>query len=105
VENRTRRAVVVSVASDTAAVMPQFLAGQRGTISIAILDPGNGIGVEILGVPGCAVLAEDTLPTPEPITLVLEDGTAPSTVSISLLGTAVAEPMAQPAASTECLGG
>jgi hypothetical protein len=49
VENRASIGVVVSVASDTAATLPGFEPGQRGTIEIPLGNPQNGISVEIQG--------------------------------------------------------
>jgi hypothetical protein len=82
VENHAGVGVVVSVASDTAATMPGFEPGQRGTISIPLLDPENGISVEIQGR-ACRLLASGMYPTPVPFTLLVEDGPQAGAVQIS----------------------
>ena len=60
VENRTERRLIVSTATDVAAFMPEFEAGQRGTVFIPLDNPRNGIGVEIYGEPGCVLLGNAT---------------------------------------------
>jgi hypothetical protein len=103
VENRTQRTLIVSVASDGAATMPEFAGGQRGTVSITILNPTNGIGVEIIEGP-CALVGEATLPTPIPFTLVIENGSDPTSVTLSTLPNVGATPMPQPAEAGRCSG-
>ncbi len=82
VENRSRVPVVVSVASDSGATMPAFEPGQRGTISIPLLNPQGGVGVEVQGTE-CRLLAAGSFPTPEPFTLLVEDGAQAGTIRIS----------------------
>ena len=72
VENHSGLGVVVSVASDTEAAMHGFEPGQRGTISITLGNPQNGIGVEIQGSE-CRLLASGLFPTPGAFTLLVED--------------------------------
>src|SRR5438105_2921422 len=73
VENRSHLPVIVSVASDMAAVLPGFEPGQRGTISIPLLKPKNGISIELQAV-GCRLLVKGFFPTPLPFTLLVVDG-------------------------------
>lgn len=82
VENRSQVPVVVSVASDAGATMPGFEPGQLGTVSIPLLNPQNGVGVEVQGAE-CRLLAEDSFPTPVPFTLLVEDGAQAGTIRIS----------------------
>lgn len=85
VENRSSTPIVVSIASDTAAVMPGFEPGDRGTISIALLDPANGIGLEVLGPPpDCRLLAEGIIPTPVPIEIIVHEGARPGRIEVSM---------------------
>ena len=81
VENRTQRTLIVSVAGDAEAAMPEFAGGQRGSVSLRVLNPTNGIGLELIG-PDCELLAEAILPTPQPFTLVLEEGADPTEVTV-----------------------
>jgi hypothetical protein len=103
VENRTERTLIVSVASDTAAIMPEFAAGQKGTVSITVLHPANGIGVEIIEGP-CDLVGESMYPTPAPFTLVIEDGADPASVTLSTLPTIGTTPMPQPPEAGRCSG-
>jgi hypothetical protein len=95
VENRASIGVIVGVASDTAAVLPGFEPGQRGTISIRLLNPQNGIGVEIQGS-GCRLLASAIFPTPLPFTLVVEDGADAGGVKLSTVEGVSATPIPMP---------
>jgi len=104
VESHASVEVVVSVASDTAATMHGFAPGQRGTISIPLLDPENGISVEIQGS-GCRLLASDLYPTPVPFTLLLEDGPQAGTVQLSTRGGASRTPLPLPSRSLVGCGG
>jgi hypothetical protein len=82
VENHASIGVVVSVASDTAATLPGFEPGQRGTISIGLRNPQNGISVEIQGTE-CRLLATAMYPTPSPFTLLVEDGAQAGSIQLS----------------------
>lgn len=104
VENRSRVGVVVSVASDTAATMSGFEPGQRGAISILLLDPTNGIAVEVQGAE-CRLLAEGMFPTPLPFTLLVEDGAQAGTIRISRLAGALRTPTPLPSNSLVGCGG
>lgn len=104
VENHSRLPVVVSVASDTAATMPGFEPGQRGTVSIALLNPKNGIGVEIQGAE-CRLLTSSFYPTPIPFTLVVEDGTGPGTVRLLTVAGTSSTPLPLPTNSLVGCGG
>jgi hypothetical protein len=104
VENRATIGVVVSVASDAAATMPGFEPGQRGTISIKLFNPTNGIGVEIQGV-GCRLLASAMYPTPGPFTLVVEDGADAGAIRISTVTGTAEAPIPLPTNSLEGCGG
>jgi hypothetical protein len=104
VENRTQRTLIVSVASDAAAAMPEFVGGQSGTVSITVADPTNGIGVEVIAGPGCDILANGTFPTPRPFTLVIEDAADPSTVRLSARPTVASAAMPQPRDAGRCSG-
>jgi len=53
-----------------------------GTISIKLLNPQNGISVEIQGI-GCRLLASEMYPTPSPFTLLVEDGPHSGSVKLS----------------------
>lgn len=98
VENHASVGVVVSVDSDAAATMPGFDPGQRGTISIPLLDPENGISVEIQGTE-CRLLASAMYPTPVPFTLLVEDGAEAGTVQLSTRAGASSTPLPLPSNS------
>jgi hypothetical protein len=104
VENRASIGVIVSVASDTAATLPGFEPGQRGTISIKLLNPANGIGVEIQGAE-CRLLASAMYPTPGAFTLVVDDGAEAGAVELSTRPGAVATPIPLPSNSLIGCGG
>lgn len=104
VESRASIGVVVSVASDTAATMPGFEPGQRGTISISLLDPNNGISVEIQGSE-CRLLASANYPTPVPFTLLVDDGPQAGTVQLSTRAGTSRTPMPLPSNSLVGCGG
>jgi hypothetical protein len=104
VENRSSIGVIVSVASDTAATMPGFEPGQRGTISIKLLNPVNGIGVEIQGT-GCRLLASEMYPTPGSFTLVVDDGAGTGTVKLSTEPKTAPQPIPLPSNSLVGCGG
>lgn len=104
VENRASIGVIVSVASDAAATMPGFEPGQRGTVSIRLLNPANGIGVEIQGT-GCRLLASTMYPTPGGFTLVVEDGAGAGTVKLSTRPETAAQPIPLPSNSLVGCGG
>lgn len=104
VENRSSIGVIVSVVSDTAATMPGFEPGQYGTVSIKLLNPANGIGVEIQGV-GCSPLADASYPTPGGFTLVVEDGAEAGTVRLSTRPEMAAAPIPLPSNSLVGCGG
>jgi hypothetical protein len=104
VENRASVGVIVSVASDTAATMPGFEPGQRGTISIALLNPENGISVEIQGSE-CRLLASAMYPTPVPFTLLVENGPEPGAVKLSTRAGTSRTPMPLPSNSLIGCGG
>jgi hypothetical protein len=100
VENRLRVPIIVSVASDTAATMPGFEPGQRGTISIGLKNPQNGISVEIQA-PGCHLLASAMLPTPATFTLLIEDGPGAGSVRLSTVAGSSSIPIALPVNTLE----
>jgi hypothetical protein len=64
-----------------AATLPGFLPGQRGTISLDMIDPSNGLAVEIQRHP-YILLAEDTYLAPEPFTLLIQDGPNPGSIEL-----------------------
>lgn len=104
VENDASIGVVVSVASDTAATLPGFEPGQRGTISITLKNPQNGISVEIQGTE-CRLLASARYPTPSPFTLIVEDGPERGSVMLSTRDGASANPIPAPSNSLVGCGG
>lgn len=104
VENRSRVPVVVSVVSDYAAVMPGFEPGDRGTISILLRNPQNGIGVD-LQREGCQLLAEGMYPTPVPFTLLVDDGARAGEVELSMVAGASSIPLPLPVNSLRGCGG
>lgn len=104
VENHASIAVVVSVASDSAATLPGFEPGQRGTISISLRDPKNGISVEIQGT-GCRLLASETYIAPSPFTLLVEDGPQSGSVRLSTRAGVSSTPMTLPSNSLVGCGG
>lgn len=104
VENRSRVPIIVSVASDTAAMMPGFEPGQRGTISIGLKNPQNGISVEIQA-PGCRLLASAMLPTPVPFTLFVDDAPGAGIVRLSTVAGTGLTPLPLPINSLEGCGG
>lgn len=104
VENHSSRGVVVSVASDYGASLPGFAPGQRGTISIHLLNPQNGIGVEIQDG-ACGLLAKALYPTPDPFTLIVADGAKVGEIALSTRKGASATPIPLPSNDLEpCLG-
>jgi hypothetical protein len=104
VENESRLGVVVSVVSDDAALLPGFAPGQRGTISIPMLNLQNGIGVEIQDGK-CRLLAQGNYPTPKPFTLVIEDGPTPGTIRLTTRSDVSTSPIPLPSNSLEGCGG
>jgi hypothetical protein len=104
VENRASIGVVVPIVSDTAATMPGFEPGQRGTISISLRNPENGIGVEIQGNE-CRLLTSGMYPTPVPFTLLVEDGPEAGTVQLSTRAGASSTPIPLPSNSLVGCGG
>ena len=85
VENRSSVDIVVSVASDVAAELPGFRAGDRGTIVLGLELPTNGIAIEIqaVGDRACELIASEHYPTPDPFTLLIDDGDEPGSVELS----------------------
>lgn len=104
VENRASIGVIVSVASDTAATMPGFEPGQRGTVSIGLLNPANGISVEIQGT-ACRLLASAMYPTPGGFTLVVENGAGAGSVKLSTRRETAGQPIPLPSNSLVGCGG
>lgn len=104
VENHASIGVIVSVASDTAHTLPGFESGQRGTISINLRNPENGISVEIQGTE-CRLLASAMYPTPSPFTLLVEDGPQAGSVKLSTRADASSSPIALPSNSLVGCGG
>lgn len=104
VENRASVGVIVSVASDTEATLPGFEPGQRGTISIRLLNPENGISIEIQGTE-CRLLAKAMYPTPVPFSLLLEDGPQGGTIQLSTSAEVSSTPMPLPSNSLVGCGG
>jgi len=98
VENHASIGVVVSVASDTAATLPGFEPGQRGTIEIPLGNPQNGISVEIQGTE-CRLLASAMYPTPSPFTMLVVDGSQSGSVKLSTRAGAFASPIPLPSNS------
>jgi hypothetical protein len=98
VENRSQVPVVVSVASDAGAVLPGFEPGQRGTISIPLLSPQNGIDVEVQGVE-CRLLASAYFPTPGTFTLIVEDAAGAGDIQLSTVAGASLTPLPLPSNS------
>jgi hypothetical protein len=95
VENRSSIGVVVSVASDWGAVMPGFEPGQRGSVRLRLIDPANGVSVEIQGG-GCRLLADSYYPTPRVFTLLVDDGPRAGTIRLSTRAGGTARPMPLP---------
>lgn len=104
VENRASIGVVVSVASDTAATLPGFEPGQRGTISISLRNPHNGISVEIQGTE-CRLLASAMYPTPSPFTLLVENGAQSGSIQLSTRAGESSTPIPLPSNSLVGCGG
>jgi hypothetical protein len=104
VENHASIGVVVSVASDTAATLPGFEPGQRGTISISLRDPQNGIAVEIQGTQ-CRLLASETYIGPSPFTLLVEDGPQSGIIKLSTRAGVSSTPIPLPSNSLVGCGG
>lgn len=104
VENRSRVPVVVSVASDAGATMPGFEPGQRGTISIPLLNPQNGVSVEVQGAE-CRLLDKGFFPTPVPFTLLVEDAAGAGNIQLSIVAGASSTPLSLPTNSLTGCGG
>jgi hypothetical protein len=96
--------VIVSVASDTAATLPGFDPGQRGTISISLRNPQNGISVEIQGTEW-RLLASAMYPTPSPFTLLVDDGAQTGSVNLSTRAGGSSAPIPLPSNSLVGCGG
>jgi hypothetical protein len=104
VDNHSSRGVVVSVASDYGASLPGFAPGQRGTISIHLLNPQNGIGVEIQDG-ACGLLAKALYPTPDRFTLIVDDGAKAGEIALTTKKGASATPIPLPSNDLEaCFG-
>jgi hypothetical protein len=104
VANRSSIGVVLGLGWDMGGGIVGFESGQTGSITLLLNDPANGFGVEVLGVPGCALLAKANYPTPGALTLVIKDGSTPGSVKLSTLGTVSATPMPRPANELVCSG-
>ena len=104
VENRSRVPVVVSVASDAEATMPGFEPGDKGTISIMLKNPTNGIGVEVQRE-GCHLLAKGIYPTPEPFTLLIDDAAEAGEIQLQTVAGASSTPLPLPVNSLRGCGG
>jgi hypothetical protein len=104
VENNSSVPVIVSYATDTEADLPGFLAGQRGTITVRMADPRNGLAVEIQR-PGCVLLAEATYLAPDPFTLLIQDGPSAGTVKLGIRPWVVEPPMGLPSNDLVGCGG
>jgi hypothetical protein len=104
VENHASIDVIVSVTSDTAATLPGFEPGQRGTISISLRNPQNGISVEIQGTE-CGLLASAMYPTPSPFTLLVVDGSQSGSVKLSTRAGATRTPIPLPSNGLVGCGG
>jgi hypothetical protein len=104
VENHASIGVVVSVASDAAATLPGFEPGQRGTISIPLRNPQNGIAVEIQATE-CRLLASAMYPTPLPFTVLVVDGPQSGSVKLSTRAGASSTPIPLPSNSLVGCGG
>lgn len=72
--------------------------------SIPLLNPENGIAVEIQGSE-CRVLASARYPTPVPFTLRLEDGPQAATIQLSTSAEVSGTPMPLPSNSLVGCGG
>jgi hypothetical protein len=94
VHNEATIPVIVSVASDAGATLPGFEPGDRGSIVIPLLNPLDGIHVEIQAG-GCFLLASANLPTPDPFVLTIEDGIG-RTVTLRVNGEVSPEPIPLP---------
>lgn len=104
VENHSTVSVVVSVVSDLAASLPGFEPGQRGTISLPMVNPRNGIFIEFQAGE-CAVIATAQYPTPDPFTLVIDDGAKAGTITLSTRSGTTPTPMPLPSNTLEgCIG-
>jgi len=104
VRNESSRGVIVSVASDYGASLPGFAAGQKGTISIHLLNPTNGIGVEIQDG-ACGLLAKALYPTPEPFTLIVKDGASTGQIVLSTVTEVAPTPLPLPSNDLQpCFG-
>ncbi len=100
-ENRSTIALIVWVVSDAGGGTAGFEPGQRGTISLSLLDPQNGTAVEIQGC-RCRLLASGSYPTPVPFTLVVSDGSKPGTIRLSTRAGVSGSPIPLP---TSLVGG
>lgn len=103
--NRSHTSVVVSATTDVAGRMAGFRSGERGTISIDVSTPNNGVGVEVLDAANCAALVTESYPSRVPFTLFVDDGSGGSRITL----TTAAEPSAGgfplPSNGLHCPGG
>jgi hypothetical protein len=107
VVNRSQVAIVVSVVSDTAALMQGFIPGAQGTITIPLGAPDNGIGVEVFRAADCSYLVNGTrsFPTPQPFTLIVEGGPDPGTGVLLIEEEVAGAPVPVPQNAMRCPGG
>jgi hypothetical protein len=105
--NQSEVAIVVSVVSDTTALMQGFIPGDQGTMMIPLGTPNNGIGVEILRAVDCAYLVEGTqiYPTPAPFTLIVEGGPDPGSGLLTVEREVKTAVLPLPQNALQCPGG
>jgi len=84
--------------------MPGFEPGDKGTITILLRNPENGIGVEVQRE-GCHLLAKGMYPTPVPFTLFVDDAPGAGNVRLSMVAGSSAIPLPLPVNSLRGCGG
>jgi hypothetical protein len=83
--NRSHRSLVVSLATDLGGAMPGFLPGERGTVHLALGQPDNGVGVEVLGheTSPCRDLVKADYPSTASFSLFIDDAAGSPGVVLS----------------------
>ena len=104
VENRSRVPVVVSATSDAGATMAGFEPGQRGTMSLPLRFPQNGVRIEVQGTE-CRLLASGNFSTPEPFTLLVEYAAGAGNVQLATVAEVSVTPLPLPTNALVGCGG
>ncbi len=103
--NRSHQSVVVSMTTDVAGRMAGFRSGERGTVSIDVSTPDNGVGVEVIDAANCAPLVTRSFPSRVPFTLFVDDGSGGTGLALSTATDSSAVGFPLPSNGLHCPGG